>query len=124
MFAELCQLPEDPGPCFGEIIRWRYDPEQRACVTFTYTGCGHNANYFTSEEACERACGSFREQDVCSMDVEKGTCHLHLTKWYYNKDTGECHVFMYSGCKGNGNRFSSKAECEHLCHKETAVSQE
>ncbi|VDK66417.1 unnamed protein product [Anisakis simplex] len=58
------------------------------------------------------------------MDVEKGTCHLHLTKWYYNKDTGECHVFMYSGCKGNGNRFSSKAECEHLCHKETAVSQE
>lgn len=64
IIAELCQLPEDVGPCFGEIVRWRYDSDQLACVSFMYTGCGHNANYFTSEEACERACGAFRDQGL------------------------------------------------------------
>lgn len=37
---------------------------------------------------------------------------------------GECHVFMYSGCGGNGNRFSSKAECQHLCSLETKISED
>uniref|UniRef100_A0A0N4US52 Tissue factor pathway inhibitor n=1 Tax=Dracunculus medinensis TaxID=318479 RepID=A0A0N4US52_DRAME len=117
-------LPEDRGPCFGEIVRWRYNSEISSCVTFIYTGCDHNANYFTSEEACERACGLFRNQDVCSMRVNKGSCNLGITKWYFNKNLGECHVFMYSGCGGNGNRFSSKAECQHLCSLETKISED
>ncbi|KAM3718038.1 Papilin [Dirofilaria immitis] len=58
---ELCLLPEDAGPCFGEILRWRYNSETNHCETFIYTGCNHNANYFTSEEACLRACGEYRK---------------------------------------------------------------
>lgn len=27
---------------------------------------------------------------------------------------------MWSGCGGNGNRFSSREECESLCHEEFA----
>ncbi|MCP9262392.1 hypothetical protein DINM_005785 [Dirofilaria immitis] len=57
---ELCLLPEDAGPCFGEILRWRYNSETNHCETFIYTGCNHNANYFTSEEACLRACEEYR----------------------------------------------------------------
>ncbi|MCP9259675.1 Papilin [Dirofilaria immitis] len=115
---ELCLLPEDAGPCFGEILRWRYNSETNHCETFIYTGCNHNANYFTSEEACLRACGEYRNSDVCTMIMDRGHCELGVTKWYYNIDTGECHVFVYTGCGGNGNRFSSKAECEHLCTSE------
>ncbi|KAL3985162.1 Kunitz/Bovine pancreatic trypsin inhibitor domain family protein [Acanthocheilonema viteae] len=115
---ELCLLPEDAGPCFGEILRWRYNSETNHCETFIYTGCGHNANYFTSEEACLRACGEYRNSDVCMMKVDRGQCELGVTKWYYNMDTGQCHVFIYTGCGGNGNRFSSKAECQHLCTSE------
>ncbi|VDK69995.1 unnamed protein product [Onchocerca ochengi] len=115
---ELCLLPEDMGPCFGEILRWRYNSETSRCETFIYTGCGHNANYFTSEEACLRACGEYRNSDVCTMKMDRGHCELGVTKWYYNMDAGQCNVFMYTGCGGNGNRFSSKAECEHLCTSE------
>ncbi|EFO15257.2 hypothetical protein LOAG_13253 [Loa loa] len=115
---ELCLLPQDVGPCFGEILRWRYNSETNHCETFIYTGCGHNANYFTSEEACLRACGEYRNSDVCTMKMDRGHCELGITKWYYNMDAGECHIFIYTGCGGNGNRFSSKAECEHLCTSE------
>uniref|UniRef100_A0A0R3RVY0 Kunitz/Bovine pancreatic trypsin inhibitor domain protein n=1 Tax=Elaeophora elaphi TaxID=1147741 RepID=A0A0R3RVY0_9BILA len=115
---ELCLLPEDAGPCFGEMLRWRFNSETNRCETFMYTGCGHNANYFTSEEACLRACGEYRNSDVCTMKVDRGQCELGITKWYYNMDAGQCHVFIYTGCGGNGNRFSSKAECEHLCTSE------
>ncbi|VDK30196.1 unnamed protein product [Gongylonema pulchrum] len=52
------------------------------------------------------------------MEMNRGNCELGHTKWYYNMDAGECHVFLYTGCGGNGNRFSSKAECEHLCTSE------
>lgn len=58
------------------------------------------------------------------MRVNKGSCNLGITKWYFNKNLGECHVFMYSGCGGNGNRFSSKAECQHLCSLETKISED
>uniref|UniRef100_A0A915Q5B9 Papilin n=1 Tax=Setaria digitata TaxID=48799 RepID=A0A915Q5B9_9BILA len=120
LIPELCLLPEDAGPCFGEILRWRYNSETNYCETFIYTGCGHNANYFTSEEACLRACGQYRNSgiDVCTMKVDRGHCELGVTKWYYNVDHGECHVFIYTGCGGNGNRFTSKAECENLCASE------
>uniref|UniRef100_A0A914EG27 Papilin n=1 Tax=Acrobeloides nanus TaxID=290746 RepID=A0A914EG27_9BILA len=116
---ELCMLAEDRGPCYGEILRWRFDSEINDCVSFFYSGCGHNANYFTSEEACQRACGKFRSQDVCHMPKHDGDCNVPVTKWYYNARFGECHLFMWSGCGGNGNRFSSKAECQNLCVTET-----
>ncbi|MFH4974442.1 hypothetical protein AB6A40_001151 [Gnathostoma spinigerum] len=118
---ELCQLPEDIGPCYGRTLRWRFDSETQACVTFAYSGCGGNANMFTSQEACERACGPFRDQasDVCGMEMDRGSCELGLTRWYYDTRLRECHPFMYSGCGGNGNRFSTKAECENLCAAES-----
>ncbi|VDN06609.1 unnamed protein product [Thelazia callipaeda] len=101
------------------MLRWRYDSEKNRCETFIYTGCEHNANYFTSEEACLRACGKYRNSDVCMNKVDRGQCELSLTKWYYNFNSRQCHIFIYSGCGGNGNRFSSKAECENLCTAET-----
>lgn len=52
------------------------------------------------------------------MKMDRGHCELGVTKWYFNMDTEQCHVFIYTGCGGNGNRFSSKAECEHLCTSE------
>ncbi|VDM13532.1 unnamed protein product [Wuchereria bancrofti] len=115
---ELCLLPQDTGPCFGEILRWWYNSETNHCETFIYTGCGHNANYFTSEEACLRACGEYRNSDVCTMKMDRGHCELGIAKWYYDLNAGQCHMFIYTGCGGNGNRFSSKAECEHLCTTE------
>ncbi|KAH7730491.1 papilin [Aphelenchoides avenae] len=119
---ELCLLSEDRGTCFGQHLRWRYDSEREDCASFIYTGCKHNHNYFTSEEACLRACGKHRNEDVCRQPKDEGTCNASTTKWYYDTRYQECHMFMWTGCAGNGNRFSSKAECENLCSRETKVS--
>lgn len=35
--------------------------------------------------------------------------------YYFNKDAGDCEAFYYSGCDGNGNRFSSKEQCNRQC---------
>ncbi|KAI1722759.1 kunitz/Bovine pancreatic trypsin inhibitor domain-containing protein [Ditylenchus destructor] len=59
---ELCALPEERGSCFGSHLRWFYDSEIGRCSSFMYSGCGNNANHFTSLESCERACGEYREQ--------------------------------------------------------------
>ncbi|KAK0412851.1 hypothetical protein QR680_006447 [Steinernema hermaphroditum] len=118
---ELCRLPEEQGACFDEILRWRYSLEDGECIGFLYTGCGANANHFTSEEECQRACGPFRDLNVCKMPKAAGDCKRPVTKWHYNPESKTCSNFMWSGCGGNGNRFSSKAECEHLCALEEKV---
>lgn len=69
LYLELCLLPEDPGPCYGRLLRWRYNYETSRCESFMYTGCGHNANYFTSEESCERACGQYRDSGLLYLSV-------------------------------------------------------
>lgn len=35
--------------------------------------------------------------------------------YYYDKKTKECHSFLYGGCKGNENRFSTLKICEQRC---------
>lgn len=37
--------------------------------------------------------------------------------YYYNKWRGGCEPFLYSGCRGNGNRFLTLAQCESACHR-------
>ncbi|CAI4225042.1 unnamed protein product [Auanema sp. JU1783] len=115
---ELCQLPEEKGSCFGSILRWRYNTETSGCVAFLFSGCDGNANHFTSLESCERACGTDRDVDVCSLEMNAGDCEESVTKWYYSSRLGRCQMMLYTGCGGNGNRFSSREECESLCKEE------
>lgn len=35
--------------------------------------------------------------------------------FYYDSDINECLEFMFKGCGGNQNRFSTKEECEEGC---------
>jgi hypothetical protein len=51
-----CNLPAAQGDCKGNFQRFRYDAGQRACVAFTYGGCGGNANLFETLAACRAAC--------------------------------------------------------------------
>ncbi|KAL6743976.1 hypothetical protein Aduo_016956 [Ancylostoma duodenale] len=116
---ELCGLPEEHGSCYDDILRWRFDPERKSCTSFMYGGCDMNANHFTSEEDCERACGSWRSTAVCSLPPEIGNCEASVSKWYYDKAKRTCAIMYWTGCGGNGNRFSSKEDCETLCREES-----
>ncbi len=42
-------------------------------------------------------------------------CKAHIQMWYYDHGLRECKQFIYSGCKGNGNRFSTKSQCLVKC---------
>lgn len=124
----MCYLLVEHGLCFGEYLRWYYDSETNKCTSFRYTGCQANANHFSSLEACDRACGIYRTQSVCNMPYDIGNCFqanssissigVRSVKWFYDYKLRQCYNFMWSGCNGNGNRFSSKADCEDLCSRE------
>lgn len=61
----------------------------------------------------------FTFTDVCNVPSITGPCRGNFQKWYYNPSFGGCREFVYGGCGGNGNRFSSLEECERIClHRE------
>ncbi|CAI2353491.1 unnamed protein product [Caenorhabditis sp. 36 PRJEB53466] len=73
-------------------------------------------------ETCERACGKWRNVAVCEKPVEHGDCQLAIPRWHYDTASSQCKMFMWTGCGGNGNSFSSKEDCESLCRAETSWS--
>ena len=48
------------------------------------------------------------------MEHMGGPCRGIHNKWYFNGE--RCIEFVYGGCFGNLNRFSSEMECNTLCH--------
>jgi hypothetical protein len=54
--AHVCQIPADPGPCTGELIRFFYDSTALRCRQFIYGGCEGNKNNFGTEVDCTQTC--------------------------------------------------------------------
>uniref|UniRef100_A0A3Q4AF79 BPTI/Kunitz inhibitor domain-containing protein n=1 Tax=Mola mola TaxID=94237 RepID=A0A3Q4AF79_MOLML len=48
----------------------------------------------------------------------EGTCSEFVLLWFFHLRSGECRPFVYGGCGGNGNRFSSRQECQSWCAME------
>lgn len=42
-------------------------------------------------------------------------CRAYIERWFYNKQSGKCEIFVWGGCDGNENNFSSKLKCEKRC---------
>jgi len=53
--------------------------------------------------------------DACELEKDAGPCKANFDKFFFNKESGKCESFIYGGCQGNGNRFSSVEECQHYC---------
>lgn len=57
------------------------------------------------------------------MDI--GRCNGAFQSYYFERATGTCEPFRYSGCGGNANRFQTKEQCEELCvHRVSGVKSE
>ncbi|EDL84391.1 tissue factor pathway inhibitor 2, isoform CRA_b [Rattus norvegicus] len=52
----FCSSPKDEGLCSANVTRYYFNSRNKACETFTYTGCGGNENNFYYLDACNRAC--------------------------------------------------------------------
>ncbi|XP_011062335.1 PREDICTED: papilin [Acromyrmex echinatior] len=118
----ICLAPVDSGECSDSITAYYYDAQHQICQAFIYSGCGGNANKFQTEEQCERLCGRFHRQDMCNLAVDSGPCRGDFRKYYYEPGLRVCREFIYGGCDGNANRFSTISECESICiHHEEPV---
>ncbi|XP_071833548.1 inter-alpha-trypsin inhibitor-like isoform X2 [Apostichopus japonicus] len=106
----VCSLPVDKGPCLAYFPQWAY--EDGSCIEFIYGGCLGNGNKFSSEDECIEAC-VMPEVPVCSLPVDQGPCLGYFPQWAY--EDGSCIEFIYGGCMGNGNKFSSEDECTKAC---------
>nr|XP_012322595.1 kunitz-type protease inhibitor 3 [Aotus nancymaae] len=53
--------------------------------------------------------------NVCNFPMEKGICRAYFIRWFFNFEAGECESFVDGGCRGNGNNFLNKEECEKIC---------
>lgn len=56
----------------------------------------------------------FYFSEYCRSEPDAGPCTGRKIQWFYDKD-GVCKQFYYGGCRGNGNRFNTKKECEVKC---------
>ena len=58
VFADICNLQADVGPCKQYIRRWHYNSVSQVCEEFTYGGCLGNHNNFESKLQCMTYCDS------------------------------------------------------------------
>lgn len=111
-----CYRKPSAGYCYGRLLRWFYDRKTRQCRMFTYSGCFGNYNRFSSEQECLQVCASRRRSPpVCGMGPEMGMCNSSVPMWYFDAGMGLCRGFLYSGCGGNSNQFSTCEECMGRC---------
>uniref|UniRef100_A0A3Q2CHE1 BPTI/Kunitz inhibitor domain-containing protein n=1 Tax=Cyprinodon variegatus TaxID=28743 RepID=A0A3Q2CHE1_CYPVA len=54
-------------------------------------------------------------KDLCLLPMDEGSCQRYTLRWYFNSQVQACRPFIYSGCKGNNNRFLHQEECEEAC---------
>ncbi|CAB1347657.1 unnamed protein product [Coregonus sp. 'balchen'] len=134
---ELCQANPDTGPCRASHRHYYYDSSTGTCQPFTYGGCLGNKNNYDTAERCLATCtvtvipgskgrkGSDADKptddkrieykDACMVPSDSGPCRAAFSMYYFVPRTSSCQLFVYGGCKGNHNRYSTLDECMARC---------
>ena len=55
--------------------------------------------------------------DICELRPDPGLCKGFFPSYFHNYTSGRCEEFIYGGCGGNDNRFSTLEECQQECGK-------
>jgi hypothetical protein len=45
-----------------------------------------------------------------------------FSRYGYDPESKSCQQFVYGGCLGNNNRFSSRDECEAVCAEDSEIT--
>jgi len=53
----------------------------------------------------------------CYSPADSGPCKGNFLRWYYDDNVSGCRTFLYSGCRGSANRYSTEEECMQACRQ-------
>ncbi|XP_046373055.1 actinia tenebrosa protease inhibitors-like [Haliotis rufescens] len=109
--GEVCNQRPTHGPCNAQYSRFYFNPDTQTCETFTYGGCGGNANNFQRITDCEKICFP-----TCAEMSDRGPCRGLINRYFFNPQSQTCEVFIYGGCGGNCNNFINITQCEETCN--------
>ncbi|XP_006864130.1 PREDICTED: tissue factor pathway inhibitor [Chrysochloris asiatica] len=76
-----------------------------------------NNNSLTTQPTKVPEVFEFHGPSWCLTPAERGLCQANVNRFYYNSNIGKCRPFLYSGCGGNENNFTSKKACLKTCKK-------
>ena len=123
-----CTLPPKTGPCKAAFRRFYYNASSGTCKRFVYGGCKGNANNFTTLKTCQNACAKSKKPtprttkpkkklpSLCKLPKKQGPCEAIFPRFYFDAKSGKCKKFIYGGCQGNANNFTSLKACQMKCH--------
>ncbi|XP_058811937.1 papilin isoform X2 [Topomyia yanbarensis] len=137
---DICFLPAEIGECQNYTAHWYFDTKESRCRQFYYGGCGGNGNNFADEQACNSRCveggakqpetsapvqpGAPEQQPAerfdtryCFVEMDSGDrdCTEYERRFFYDRNSGTCTEFTYTGCGGNENNFASFNDCDKAC---------
>ena len=69
----------------------------------------------------EHLCVLLLIADVCALEPDPGPCYAYFPQYFYNATSQKCERFVYGGCRGNGNRFRNRSECQNTCQSECQI---
>jgi len=118
---DICSLPAETGIGRAAHQRWYFDGTE--CKMFVFGGIGGNQNNFLTKKKCTKECifkkptqqPPHHKQDKCNLPMSEGSCDQTLTRFYYDVNEERCKLFIFRGCEGNDNKFSSPWKCRDEC---------
>ncbi|XP_055944337.1 carboxypeptidase inhibitor SmCI-like [Argiope bruennichi] len=97
-----------------------YENPPQACAAVCVQGCQCKKGFVRTEnggcvkpEECPGT-GNPTLRD-CDKLPETGPCKAYVPRYYYDRFTDTCSLFIYGGCGGNKNNFKTEEECYQKC---------
>uniref|UniRef100_A0A3Q0RF38 BPTI/Kunitz inhibitor domain-containing protein n=1 Tax=Amphilophus citrinellus TaxID=61819 RepID=A0A3Q0RF38_AMPCI len=116
--TEHCEAEPKMGPCRASLKHWYYNKRTGSCEMFTYGGCRGNKNNYLNKDSCMQTCtgeSCVRSPECGWSKPDPGPCRAAFPMFYYDPYSASCQSFMYGGCRGNENRYSTEDECMRRC---------
>ena len=110
---DICNQAVSSGFCRAMMVKYYFEKASGECKQFIYGGCGGNQNRFDTIDECKKTCELSTPK--CNQKVEVGPCRAQLQRYFYNKDTKNCEMFLFGGCIPNENNFESYDICAKTC---------